>query len=110
MKEFLFTYWRDILSVFVMLVTLVLWLIKKKPIKVVYTIKESILRLLPYCISEAEKLTGVTGADKKAFALDLLKKLLCEIYSLSGDQDLVTYLQFASEQVEVILSTPQKKG
>lgn len=109
MKEFLIEYWRDILSIVVMLTTLVLWLVRKKPVKVIDTIKESILRLLPYCISEAEKLTGVTGADKKAFALDMISAYLKEFISC-GDDELKTYLQFASEQVEVILSTPQKKG
>lgn len=110
MKDFLIQYWREILYVFCALLSLVLFIVKKKPVKVIDTIKETIVRLLPYCINEAEKLQGAPGADKKAFALSILWKLLSDFVKLSGDELKEIYSDFAAEQVEVILTTPQKKA
>lgn len=115
MKDFFTNYWREILYVVCALVSVVLFIVKKKPVKVVDTIKETICRLLPYCILEAEKEINFTAkprtsVDKKQFALSLLWKLLAELVSVSGDDLAKIYHDFASEQVEVILTTPQKKA
>ena len=87
------------------LVAIVISVIKKKPIKVIDTVKECITRLLPYCICEAEQ-SDLKGENKKVFALQVLYKLLKEFgYEEVYDQ----YREYAAEHIEVILSTPQKK-
>lgn len=110
MKDFLIQYWRVTLYVVCALVSVVFFIVKKKPVKVVDTVRESIVRLLPYCINQAEKLEGASGADKKAFALSMLFSLLSNIVKVSGDVLKENYSDFAAEQVEVILTTPQKKA
>ena len=103
MKEFLFTYWREILYVICALITIVFFFIRKKPVQVLDTFKELILRLLPYCINEAEK---APKGEKLSASLRFLKSVLADMgYELNAD-----YEKFALEQVEIILSTPQKKG
>lgn len=110
MKDFLIQYWREILYVVCALVSVVLFIVKKKPVKVVDTVRETIVRLLPYCINQAEKLGDVSGADKKTFALSLLFSLLSDFVKVNGDDLKENYSDFAAEQVEVILTTPQKKA
>lgn len=102
-QQFFVTYWRDILSVMVLFASLVLWIVRKKPVQVVDTMKETIVRLLPYCILKAE---SAPKGEKLSVCLALLKELL-EQMGLDLNSD---YTKFASEQVEIILSTPQKKG
>lgn len=97
--------WQWMVEVIAAIIALVLFIVRKKPVKVLDTIKECITRLLPYCIGEAEK-TDLKGENKKIFALQVLYSLLKEFgYEEVYDQ----YREYASEQIEIILSTPQKK-
>ncbi len=103
--EFLVKNWRLILEVVCALVALVLFICRKKPVKVLDTVKECISRLLPYVIKEAEK-TDLKGEDKMVFALQTLYALLKDF----GYEEVYNnYRDFAREQIELILSTPQKK-
>ena len=104
MKEFLINNWKLILEISCAVFALVFMCIRKKPVKVVDTLKEIICRLLPCCLNQAEK-SELKGDDKKVFALKLLDEALKELGFELGD-----YGEFASEQLEIILSTPQKKG
>ena len=99
--------WKLILEVLLLLVSVIMFLVRKKPVKVVDTLKETIVRILPALIVLAEKQDGLKGSDKLKFVLDELKKVLTDLGY--GDEILSQYLPFAAEQVEVILSTPQKK-
>lgn len=103
MFDFLKLYWREILEVVAVLVSIIICCIKKKPVRVVDTVKESICRLLPYCISQAE---NQPKGEKLNFCISLLASTLAEL----GIEFTDSYKQFALEQVEIILSTPQKKG
>lgn len=103
MKDFVLTYWRVLLEALLVIVAFVICLIRKHPIKVVDTLKEIICRLLPCCLNQAEQ-SELKGDDKKVFALKLLDEALKELGFELGD-----YREFASEQLEIILSTPQKK-
>lgn len=105
--DFIKTYWREILEFVVILISIVICCIKKKPVKVVDTIKEVIVRVLPAFIIKAEA-SDKKGADKLLLVLDLVKGFLKEMSY--GDDVISQYLPFAKEQVELILSTPQKKG
>lgn len=105
--DFIKTYWREILEVLALLVSIVICCIRKKPVKVVDTIKEIIVRVLPAFIIKAEA-SDKKGADKLSLVLDLMKGFLKEMSY--GDDVVSQYLPFIKEQVELILSTPQKKG
>ena len=104
--EFLNSYWREILEVVVLLTTIILWIIRKKPVKVVDTLKEVIVRVLPALINSAE-LSGLSGPDKLSLVVNNLAIVLKDLGY--GDDLISQYLPFAKEQVELILSTPQKK-
>lgn len=108
MKDFLITYWREILSVVCLIATVVLYVVRKRPVKVVDTIKEVICRVLPALINQVEAIPGLSGSDKLRMVLDALSKTLLDFGF--GDDVVSQYLPFAKEQVEVILSTPTKKG
>lgn len=109
MKEFLISNWRLIAEGLCAIAALVFMFVRKKPIKVVDTLQQIILRLLPGLINQAEIQFGPgKGSAKLEFVIDLLKKVLSELGY--GDEVVSPYLSFAKDQVEVILSTPQKKG
>ena len=103
--EFIIENWRLIVEVVCAIIALVLFICRKKPVKVLDTVKECISRLLPYVIKEAEK-TDLKGEDKMVFALQTLYALLKDF----GYEEVYNnYRDFAREQIELILSTPQKK-
>lgn len=103
MKDFLTNYWREILSLVGLAASIIICCIRKRPVKVVDLLNDLIIRLLPYCINKAEK--QPKGA-KLGFALSILSDLIKEAgFEMDAD-----HLKFATEQVEIILSTPQKKG
>lgn len=108
MIDFLKAYWREILEVVILLASIVICCIKKRPVKVVDTLRELILQLLPGCINASEiEAAGLPGKDKKEYAINLLLEVLQgQGY---GDDTIAPYLPFIKSQVEVILSTPQKK-
>lgn len=105
--DFIKAYWREILEVLAILISIVICCIKKKPVKVVDTIKELILKVLPAYIINAEA-SGLTGVDKLELVLKYLHEFLREMGY--GDDIISQYLPYAKAQVELILSTPQKKG
>ena len=103
MINFLNEYWKVILDLVVLMATIILWIIRKKPVKVVDTLKEIVVRLLPWCINSAE---SAPKGEKLGVSLALLEEALKDMgYELTPELK-----EFASEQVEIILSTPQKKG
>lgn len=108
MIDFLKMYWREILSVVFFLLSLILYIVRKKPVKVVDTLKEIICRILPALINQAEMIEGLSGADKLKLVLDAVVNVLKD--DGFGDDVIKSYLPFAKEQVEIILSTPTKKG
>lgn len=109
MKQFFIENWRWILEAVCAVAALVFCLIRKKPVKVVDTLQQIILRLLPGLINQAEIQFGCgNGSAKLQFVLDLLQSVLKQMGY--GGETIQSYLRFAKDQVEVILSTPQKKG
>lgn len=95
--------WKVIVEIVVLLTTIILWIIRKRPVQVVDTLKETIIRLLPYCINQAE---NAPKGEKLSVCLNVLAAVLADL-GIHLNED---YTKFAIEQVEVILSTPQKKG
>ena len=107
MKEFVINNWRDLLSAACMLVSLILFIVRKKPFKVVDSLREVIVRLLPALINNAETKSELKGEQKMSCVVDELVLILQDLGY--GSEVINQYLPFAREQVEVILSTPQKK-
>lgn len=108
MIDFLSQYWKQLLEVFALVLSVVFMLIRKKPVKVVDTLREVIVRVLPALINQAELQPGIKGEDKLAYVIAALTSILHDLNY--GDEVIDQYLPFAKEQVELILSTPQKKG
>lgn len=107
MKEFIVNYWKEILHVVIFICCLVFCLVKKKPIKIQDTLNEIILKLLPGCINSVEiNCSGVDGSSKKKLCISLVLEALKQLGYVNLDQ---SYLDFINQQIEVILSTPQKK-
>lgn len=105
--DFIKVYYREIIEVIAIIASVVICCIRKKPVKVVDTVKEIIVRVLPAFIVQAEA-SGKKGADKLELVLSLVKDFLKEMSY--GDDVVSQYLDFTKEQVELILATPQKKG
>ena len=96
-----------IIDIVLVIVATVIMCIKKKPVKVVDSAKEIVLKLLPGLINSVEQ-SDLKGANKKDKVLLLLHECLVD---LGYSQDCIALLDdFAKDQIEVILSTPQKKG
>lgn len=106
--EFIKTYWREILDVVAFVGALILFIVKKKPVKVVDTIKQNICTWLPGVVCAAEN-TKLKGEAKMNFAIDLLFNLFASDYLTREEFD-NKYLAFSKSQIEAILSTPKKKG
>lgn len=109
MKEFFIQYWRLLFEALLVILSFIFMVVRKKPVKVVENLSTLICRLLPGLINEAETEFGSgCGSAKLKFVLDGLVILLKECgYS---DEAVDSYLPWAKDQVEVILSTPKKKG
>lgn len=105
--EFYQTFKTEIFAVLSFIVFVIYCFIKKKPYLILDTIKELIVRVLPVLINQAENAGLSSGEDKLKYVLSELSSLLKE---QGFSEALVSqYLPFAQEQVELILTTPQKK-
>lgn len=103
--DFIKSYYREIIDIILVIISVVFFIIRKKPIKVVDTIREVICRVLPGAICSAEG-QDLKGDAKRVFALSIVKEIIIELgYAWSDD-----YEKFAGDQLEIILSTPSKKG
>ncbi len=104
--EFVVKYWKYISIGLVIFCNLLLFILKKKPVKIVDSITECLLLNIPVWIDMAE-LTGEKGQTKLDYVLDLAKKFLEEHFP---DANYFFYESAIKEFVEDVLSTPQKKG
>ena len=108
MIDFLRNNWKLILEAVVFVASVILFIVRKKPVKVVDTIKQMITQWLPGVVVAAEN-TNLKGENKMKYAVDLLYTLFASDY-LTRDEFDNKYLAFIHSQIEAILSTPQKKG
>ena len=105
---FIVAHWRAIADVCAALFCLVVFLCRKKPVKVIDTIYQELTKLILTGINEAEEDHGAgNGENKKLQVIELVKTWLSIKHP---EVDAKTYLTFASAMIEEILSTPQKKG
>ena len=105
MKEFILTYWREIVSTIAVIASIIIMAIKKKPvINEMDNIILKVLEKLPEFINSAETFKG---ADvKKALVIESVKKFVKEQFSINLPD---SYIESIGSMIEAILSTPQKK-
>ena len=90
-------------------ITLLLQVLKKKPVKVIDGLYAALTKVIPGFIVYAEEQIGAgKGKTKMDVVINLATAYINKLYP--GLKDLSPYIQFVKSQVEVILSTPQKKG
>lgn len=101
--KFLLDNWQLILSVVLFLVSVIVSIVRKKPLQDIYS------QLYAWCIAAvnvAEK-TALKGDSKKQYALDVVKSFLKDKFpNIKEDY----YIHAISVIIEQILATPQKKG
>lgn len=110
MIDFLRSYWKVIIAILLVLFDLVLlFLSRRKPLKVYNSVHENILSILPSLIQSAEKsyLSG-HGNEKLSMVVELVHNFLVSYYGFSMKEAL-KYDGFIKDHVESILATPTKK-
>lgn len=104
--NFIVQYWKEILTVLGVIITIVLYLVKRRPkVNLLDTIKEDVLELLPVLINKVE--CDGNGQRKKNAVIDFVNKYLQKKYQVQISPYLSEWL---SDAIESILATPQKKG
>ena len=104
MKDFIITYWREIVSTIAVIASIIIMAIKKRPvINEMDNIILKVLEKLPEFINSAE---NFKGADvKKALVIESVKKFVKEQFSVNLPD---SYIESIGLMIESILSTPQK--
>lgn len=104
MIDFLKLYWKEIVSLFLVIASVVIAALKKKPvINEMDNIILKVLEKLPEFINSAE---NFKGADvKKALVLESVKKFVKDQFSVNLPD---SYIESIGMMIEAILSTPQK--
>lgn len=103
--EFIKNHYELIGSILLILISIILTLVKKKPvINKIDEVKAYILEVLPGIIKEVE--CPGHGIDKKLLVLNSVKLLIATKFNF---YDFESIKLFVSEAIENILSTPTKK-
>ena len=106
MKEvlhFILENYRLIIEICVAILWIVLLIVKKKPVNSIIEILDHACLL---AIQDAEK-TELKGKEKLTYAIELVCRWLQDRYP---KLDFKRYLPLIENTIEIILSTPQKKG
>lgn len=69
-----------------------------------------ILEKLPSIVSYVEGLNFSSGVEKKEAAISLSVQLISKKFGVLKEKDNISVVEFISNQIESILSTPEKKG
>lgn len=102
--DFIVEYRNELCSVFIVIFTIVVNIIKKRPSYSGVDIKEDVLEILPALLIKVEE--NGNGQQKKNAVLDLIKAYVQGKYHCELSEELCG---FFSRSIESILSTPQKK-
>lgn len=103
-KEFLVTYWREIVTGIGAIVSLCIAIFRKRPKSVVNAIDACLVYLdeiLPGLINDAELLPGLKGKDKLALVIESSKRELVKKFGYCLDSPLI------ANRIESYLSTPE---
>lgn len=105
MKEIISNYWLELVIVLISIISVVVGCIRMKPSKAVDQVKNLISEVLPGFINLAE----ISGCHGKAKLLFVVESILKRIRKYISKEDEDYWMQYITDQVEAILSTPQKK-
>lgn len=111
MIDFIVKNWRLIVELVLLLASIVLLIVKKKPLKLVDSVKTMIISYLPEVINRVEaycKQRGFSSKDKLRMAVFIIQDYLVSNFGLT-ESELPLYTDFIIGHIESILSTPQKK-
>lgn len=101
--EFCLENYRLILDLVSIVIVFIFFLVKKRSVN---SILEAIYQCALLAILDAEK-TDLKGKEKLEYAVSLVRKWILEKYP---KLDFNKYLSITRNTIEIILSTPQKKG
>lgn len=108
MIDFIKAHYELVGSCVLLVLSLLLTLLKKKPVKVIDSVMTAICRVLPGLLTEAEKLFGQgRGEDKLNW---VLAQVCLYINETCPEVNFGLYREPVKVLIEDILSTPQKKG
>lgn len=108
--ELLKTYWKEIVSVVLFIASVIIFIIRKKPFNIVNSLFFNLFLMVmkAICVTEDNYKHGcLLKEDKKDYCLSLVEKQFSTSYP---ELDFKDFLSTASQFVEAILSTPEKKG
>ena len=103
---FIKSYWFELVIIVLSVASFIITWIRSGKFKSVDAVKNMISEYAPGFINLAEA-SGVSGQAKLMFVIDSLMKRIRQYVSSKDEQYWMSYIR---EQVEYILSTPQKKG
>ena len=102
--DFILSHYEAILSVLTLIISVVVLILRKKPVNSVY---QCIYELAISAVKAAEAEPNIKGEVKLDFALDYVISCLKDKYP---NLDIARYCAYIEYIIELILSTPQKKG
>lgn len=103
-------HWETIVAVFLFILSFILQLIKKKPVKLIDGIKTFISEAVPAIVNTAESLYGSGhGDDKKKYVHELICSMIGSRYGIQPRKVDDLYEEYIDDTIELVLSTPQKK-
>ena len=106
-KNFIVEHWKELTEIVLILATFLVALLKKTKVEnpaIIALIDE----LLPGVIKLCEDQIGEgNGEQKKKVCIETMLKTLSETFA---DIKVKKYRKYIGERIELILSTPQKKG
>ena len=98
MMDFIVKYWRIILEAIFLLVSFVLFLIRKRPIKIVDSVKALVIGALPEVINRVENYKDVfdpsrklTGQEKLTMALSIVQGYLIDECGLTENDEVISH-------------------
>lgn len=115
-SKFLVDNWRIILDIVVLISSIIFFILKKKPLKVVDSVKSIIIEALPTIINRVENYKDIFDPSRKLSGEEKLQMVVHSCQSIMVDEcgikeeDLCFYTSNLIQWIEDILSTPQKKG
>lgn len=102
--NFVLANWRLVLEVVLLIVSVVIFIVKKKPVNALLEI------LMSKCLEAVlyvEHLPGIKGEEKLSAAVAFVSDEMLKLYP---DIDIMRYKRTIVSFIELILKTPQKKG
>lgn len=111
-SKFLVENWQWLVSVVATLISLIIFIIKKKPSSDLFNVSlYKVLSKIPFYVAEVEKIGLSTGIEKTKVVLDLAIADLSKLLGRSLTIDEVRLVDnAATTEIEGVLYAPTKKG